>query len=228
MQNLWTRRNRIQKSRIIIVANMSESWESRRKRLVKVREGFSESLRNIPLRYVEDVAGLSPDALRALDRAYQAEPVNIPRAIQYIRENLVLSVEDLREFAKPEKPGPKPGGTEIQDLNASITKLKTASITPDKRDIQALAEVLMMCYPSMPKVSAGAMAASDVMSEALRVVTATREAKESYHAQSDFVILTLLQLFSQSKKQIFETIQSNSVFQKALENSGISLDQIHS
>jgi len=99
---------------------MSESWESRRNRLVKVRAGFSESLRNIPLRYVEDVAGLSPEALRALERAYQVEPVNIPRAIQYIRENLVLSVEDLREFARPEKPGPKPAGTEIQELNASL------------------------------------------------------------------------------------------------------------
>jgi len=159
------------------VANMSESWESRRKRLLKVREGFSESLRNIPLRYVEDVAGLSSDALRALDRAYQVEPVNIPRAIQYIRENLVLSVEDLREFAKPEKPGPKSGGKEIQVISASIAKPIAASFTPDKRDIQALAEVLMMCYPSMPKVSADAMAASDVMSEALRVVTATREAE---------------------------------------------------
>ena len=207
---------------------MSESWESRRNRLVKVRAGFSESLRNIPLRYVEDVAGLSPEALRALERAYQVEPVNIPRAIQYIRENLVLSVEDLREFARPEKPGPKPAGTEIQELNASIAKPKTASHPPDNSDIQALAEVLRLCYPGMPKISAHAMAGSEVMSEALRVVTATREASESYHAQSDFVVLSLYQLFSQSKQQVLEIIQSNPAFQKALANSGICLDHNHS
>ena len=207
---------------------MSESWESRKKKLLKVREGFSESLRNIPLRYVEDVAGLSLDSLRALERAYQAEPVSIPRALQYIRENLVLCVEDLREFARPEKPGPKPEETDIQASNASIARSKTESIISDQRDIWALAEVLMTCYPGMPKVSAEAMAASDVMSEALRVVTATREARESYHAQSDFVILSLYQLFSQSKKQILEIIRSNSAFQKALENSRIFLDQNHS
>jgi hypothetical protein len=56
---------------------MSESWESRRKRLVKVREGFSESLRNISLRYVEDETRLSLDALRALDRAYKGSNIEV-------------------------------------------------------------------------------------------------------------------------------------------------------
>jgi len=219
---LGARKKSIEKKHIIILANMSESWDARRKRLLKTREGFPESLRNIPLRYVEDVAGLSPDAIRALERAYQAEPVNIPRAIQYIRENLVLSIEDLREFAKPERPGPKPGGTEA--FIAPAGNSQTENITSNKRDIQVLSEVLTLCYPSMPSVSADAMAASDVMSEALRAVIAIRGAIESYHAQSDFVILSLLQLFSRSRKQVLEIIQGNPAFQKALENSGISLD----
>jgi hypothetical protein len=139
----------------------------------------------------------------------------------------VLSIEDLVEFARPAKPGPKRGGAEAQGPDASIAKPKIERIAPDPRDIRALSEVLMKCYPSMPKISADAMAASDVMSEALGIVTATREAIESAHAQSDFVILSLYQLFSQSKQQVREIIRGNSAFQKALENSGIPLDQIH-
>jgi len=203
---------------------MSESWDSRKKRLVKVREGFPDSLREIPYRYVEDVAGLSPDALRALDRAFRIETVNVPRALQYIRENLVLSVEDLCEFARPEKPGPKRGGTETPEDAPSSQQKDMPSFVPDTRDTQALAGLLMTCYPSMPKVSADAMATADVMREALNVVAATREAIESDHAQSDFVILSLFQLFAQAKKQVLEIIRGNPAFQKALEQSKISLD----
>jgi hypothetical protein len=204
---------------------MSESWDARKKRVLKVREGFPESLREIPLRYVEAVAGLSQDALRALDRAYRDEPVNIPRAIQYIREHLVLSIEDLREFARPEKPGPKRGGADTEAFNPSSSQPKEIlNFYPDERDTKILAKLLMACYPSMPEISAGAMAASEVMREALKVVAATREAIESSHAQSDFVILSLFQLFSQSKNLVLEIIRSNPAFQQALEQSRIALD----
>jgi hypothetical protein len=204
---------------------MSESWDARKKRVLKVREGFPESLREIPLRYVEDVAGLSQDALRALDRAYRDEPVNIPRAIQYIREHLVLSIEDLREFARPEKPGPKRRGADTEAFKPSSSQPKEIlNFYPDERDTKTLAKLLMACYPSMPEISAGAMAASEVMREALKVVTATREAIESSHAQSDFVILSLFQLFSQSKNLVLEIIRSNPAFQQALEQSRIALD----
>jgi hypothetical protein len=204
---------------------MSEKeWLPRKNRLLKVREGFPESLRDIPLRYVEDVAGLSADSLRALDRAYRIEKVNIPRALQYIRENLIISIEDLCEFARPEKRGPKSGEAATSKDAPSSQQKETPSFLPDERDIQTLAGLLMACYPGMPKVSADAMAASDVMKEAFKVVTATREAIESDHARSDFVILSLFQLFTQSKKKVLEIIQGNPEFQKALDQSKVALD----
>ena len=225
MQYLSARKNRIKKIWLIIGASMTESWDAKKKRLLKVREGFPESLRETPLRYVEDVAGLSQDALRALDRAYHVEPVNIPRALQYIRENLVLSVEDLCEFARPEKPGPKKGGSDAPGgTNVTFSRQKVIpSSEPDRKDIQALAKLLIACYPSMPEVTASAMAASDVMKEALNVVASAREAIESDHAQSDFVILSLFQLFAQLNKQILEIIQGNPAFLKALEQSKVAL-----
>jgi hypothetical protein len=82
----------------------------------------------------------------------------------------------------------------------------------------------MACYPGMPEISANAMAQADVMREALKVIAATREAIESNHAQSDFVILSLFKLFSQSKKQVLEIIQGNPAFKKAFEGSRIALE----
>lgn len=204
---------------------MSE-WDVRKNRSDKICEGFPESLREIPVRYREAVGRLSPDALRALDRAYRVEKINIPRALKYMRENLVLSVEDMIEFARPEKPGPKTGGADKpgESKDAVSQPVPIPAIKPSEKDIQTLASLLMACYPGMPEVSANAMAQADVMCEALKVVAATREAIESNHAQSDFVILSLFKLFSQSKKQVLEIIQGNPAFKKAFESSRIALE----
>ena len=204
---------------------MSEKeWLPRKNRSLKVREGFPESLRDIPLRYVEGVAGLSPDSLSALDQAYRIEKVNIPRALQYIREHPIISIEDLIEFARPEKRGPKSKSAGTTKFFPSPQQNEMTVSSPDDRDIQSLAGLLVACYPGMPKVSADAMAASDVMQEALKVVAATREAMESDHARSDFVILSLFQLFTQSKKKVLEIIQGNPAFQKAFDQSKVALD----
>lgn len=204
---------------------MSEKeWLPRKNRSLKVREGFPVSLRDIPLRYVEGVAGLSPDSLNALDQAYRIEKVNIPRALQFIRENQMISIQALCEFARPEKRGPKRGAAETAKDKPFFQQREVPGFVPNERDIQILAGLLTVCYPSMPKVSADAMAASEVMQESLNVVSATREALESDHARSDFVILSLFQLFTHSKKKVLEIIQGNPAFQRALEQSKVALD----
>jgi hypothetical protein len=204
---------------------MSEKeWLPRKNRSLKVREGFPESLRDIPLRYVEGVAVLSPDSLSALDQAYRIEKVNIPRALQYIRTHPIINIEDLIEFARPEKRGPKSKSERTSNLSHTPQQNELTVSFPDDRDIQSLSGLLVACYPGMPKVTADAMAASEVMKEALKVVAATREALESDHARSDFVILSLFQLFSQSKKKVLEIIQGNPAFQKAFEQSRVALD----
>ena len=76
----------------------------------------------------------------------------------------------------------------------------------------------------MPRQSASALAESEVMQEAVSVVTAVRLAVESNNAKSDFVILSLFGLISATKKKLSEIIQSNPAFLKAIENSGIALE----
>lgn len=203
---------------------MPEPYAVRKKRILRAREALPEGLREVPLRYVEDVAGLSPAALRLLERAYRSTALNIPRALKYIRENLVLSLEDLCEFARPDKPGPKPGRPEAPEKPSHARREQAPSVLPYPRDVEALAGLLITCYPSMPRVTAEAMAQSDVLGEALKVVVATREALESDHARSDFVILTLHQLFAGSAKQVLKIIQGNPAFHKAYEQSRAALD----
>jgi hypothetical protein len=198
---------------------MAESWESRKKRLEQIREGFPEGLRGIPIRYVEDVAGLSEAGLQALDMAFRKEPVHIPRALEYLRNNLFISLEELQKRAKPPKLGRKPFAETSSSLESPNFPLSL------KKDQERLAQLLLACYPGMPLVTAESMAGSEVMKEALAVVTTTREAVESAHAQSDFVILSLLQLFIESRKQILEIIRNTPAFQNALELSHIVVDQ---
>jgi hypothetical protein len=203
---------------------MAESWESRKKRLERIREGFPQSLRGIPIRYVEDVAALSVEGLQALELAYQKEPVNIPRALGYLRSNLFISLEELQKRAKPMKAGRK----SLEEANSSSDDSKTlllSKVAPSKKDQERLGQLLSACYPGMPAVTAESMAASEVMKEALAVVTTTREAIESSHAQSDFVILSLLKLFIESKKQVQEIIRNTPALQKAFEQSNIAVDQ---
>jgi hypothetical protein len=76
----------------------------------------------------------------------------------------------------------------------------------------------------MPVSSAGGLAKSEVMREAIRVVTAVRLALESNHAKSDFVILALFGLFRTTKIQLQEIVQSNPAYLQAIKQSGITLE----
>lgn len=194
------------------------------------------------MRCVEDVARLSEESRRALIRALQIESINIPRALKYLRENLVISVEDMIDVARIERPGPKrippeiqtttdseqlPAATDIDPEPTPVTTDTAASSrsAPAEEDIQTLMNLLMECYPSMQPITARSLAASDVLVEALNVVTATRLARESSHAKSDFVILPLLKLFVDSYRQVHAIVKDNPAFTKALAHSKIALEQ---
>ena len=101
---------------------------------------------------------------------------------------------------------------------------QSAEVSIDPRDIQAITSILTTCYPSMPQSSARALAESDVMREAVYVVTTVRLAVDSNNAKSDFVILSLYGLINDTKKKLGEIIRGNPVLLKAIENSGIALE----
>ena len=278
---------------------MSEKYDEKIERIKRKRAGLPDALKNIPVRYVEDVYDLSYEAKTILIEALAKGPIVISRALEYFQQTFSLNVDELLNAAKPKRPGPQakedlqdieneeeavipqnsstpnilPGpsaetpysthGDEttvpvpLQDNSTTDLSQKTSAVIAedtqsagiktelppadhratnssqvmqstkvslDPQDIQVIISILTTCYPSMPRQSASALAESEVMREAVSVVTAVRLAVESNNAKSDFVILSLFGLISATKKKLSEIIQSNPAFLKAIENSGIALE----
>jgi len=214
---------------------MTENYDQKKARQLRIRETLPTELKDIPLCYVEDVAEISPQAKQILIDALAKEPINIARALEYFQNTFVLSLDDLLKVARPRKRGPQQAeGDQDQQQEEAEVPCNTPGADPlpetlpaatlDPRDIQTLTEILIKCYPSMPVASAGGLAKSEVMQEAIRVVVAVRLALESNHAKSDFVILTLFGLFRATKIQLQEIVQGNPAYLQAIKQSGIALE----
>jgi len=214
---------------------MTENYDQKKARQLRIRETLPAELKEIPLCYVEDVAEISPQAKQILIDALAKESINIARALEYFQNTFVLSLDDLLEVARSKKRGPQhTDGDQDQQQKEAISPCNAPgadsslaippAATLDPRDIQTLTEILIKCYPSMPVFSAGGLAKSDVMQEAIRVVESVRLALESNHAKSDFVILALFGLFRTTKLQLQEIVQSNPAYLQALKQSGIALE----
>jgi hypothetical protein len=214
---------------------MTENYDQKKARQLRILETLPAELKEIPLCYVEDVAEISPQAKQILIDALAQESINIARALEYFRNTFVLSIDDLLEVARPKKRGPQQaeGDQDQQQENAVVpcntpttdsSPATLSAATLDPRDIQTLTEILIKCYPSMPVFSAGGLAKSEVMREAIRVVESVRLALESNHAKSDFVILALFGLFRTTKIQLQEIVQRNPAYLQAIKQSGLALE----
>jgi hypothetical protein len=214
---------------------MTENYDQKKARQLRIRESLPADLKEIPLCYVEDVVEISPQAKQTLIDALAKGPINIACALEYFQNTFVLNADDLLEVARPKKRGPhQTEGDHYPHSDEAIAPCNTQTVdsspvipptaTLDPRDIQTLTEILIKCYPSMPVSSAGGLAKSEVMREAIRVVTAVRLALESNHAKSDFVILALFGLFRTTKIQLQEIVQSNPAYLQAIKQSGITLE----
>ena len=214
---------------------MTENYDQKKARQLRIRETLPAELKEIPLCYVEAVAEISPQSKQTLIDALAKGPINIACALEYFQNTFVLNADDLLEVARPKKRGPQqtegdhhpqvdeaiaPSNTQTADSSPAIPP----TITLDPRDIQTLTEILIQCYPSMPVSSAGGLAKSEVMREAIRVVETVRLALESNHAKSDFVILALFGLFRTTKIQLQEIVQRNPAYLQAIKQSGITLE----
>jgi hypothetical protein len=214
---------------------MTENYDQKKARQLRILETLPAELKEIPLCYVEDVAEISPEATQILIDALAKEPINIARALEYFQNTFVLSLNDLLEVARPKKRGPQQAeGDQDQQQEDGVVPCNTPTTdsspatlpaaTLDPRDIQTLTEILIKCYPSMPVFSAGGLAKSEVMREAIRVVESVRLALESDHAKSDFVILALFGLFRTTKIQLQEIVQRNPAYLQAIKQSGLALE----
>jgi len=171
---------------------MSETYQSKRERWQRMLESLPEGLRgHVSLRNVEAVSALTPQAQERLEEAIQSGLKRIPRAVEQLRTNPNTSVADLlipptQFVAEPPQPEPEfPGHIQKQ-----------------------LADLIQACFPDMPRISAEALANSDVMDVARNVAQAHDRLFKSNHVRTDFVMMVLHSLMRQTLERLEEVIEA--------------------
>ncbi len=189
-----------------MTSDLAQTKAVRRRTL---RDGFPYPLNQIALRHVDSVAALTDVQRLILSKALQKS--NLRHAATYVEAlnqlgNHIQNEDDLvalistRPVKKVEK------ANDHADINES-----------DSVDTDYLMDLLLKCYPDMPRTSANALAKADVMKAPLQVVRATRSAIEK--GNSDFVVVTLFTMFEEKLNELKELINGNPAFIKAIQLS---------
>lgn len=182
---------------------MSETYQSKRERWQRMLESLPEGLReHVSLRNVEAVAALTSQAQERLAEAIQAGLKRIPRAVEQLRINPDTSVTDLLNsppnfVAQPAQPA--------SDFPGHIQK--------------QLADLIQRCFPDMPRISAEALANSDVMDVARTVAQAHDQLFRSNHLRTDFVMMVLYELIRQTLERLDEMIEETPALRQAFDQS---------
>jgi hypothetical protein len=160
----------------------------------------SDLREHVSLRNVEAVAALSPQAQTRLLEAVQSGLKRLPRAIDQLRADPQTSVANLLDPpARPETKVP------VQSESSSIG--------------QEVADLIQECFPSMPRVSAEALAEADVMLMVRAAAETHRQIFRSNHLKTDFVMLTLYGLMRKTLEQLEEMIEETTALRQAFEKT---------
>lgn len=188
---------------------MTEDADSKAKRRRRIRESFLPPLNEIALRHVDSVQALTELQKEFLAKALQKIGVKYLADCLVVIKNSDMAIEDEDQLVK----------WVTSSDTSQADNLNESNVLSDKSadDEDYLAELLIKCYPDMPPSSAEALVASEVMSRALGVVTATRQALED--AKSDFVITALYTLFEERLHRIAQIISNNPAFIKTIQRS---------
>ncbi|MBI5963636.1 MAG: hypothetical protein HY863_09200 [Chloroflexi bacterium] len=163
---------------------MSETYQSKRERRQRVLGSLPAELRkHISLRNVEAVAALSPQAQDRLMEAFQAGLKQLSRAVEQLRVNPNTSVTDLLD--PPAQVVTEPSPQQIQNN---------------------LADLIQMCFPDMPRISAEALADADVLDIARGTAQAHQDLFESDHLHTDFVLVVMVALLHQTLESLEEIL----------------------
>ena len=188
---------------------MAEDAATKANRRRRIRESFAPPLNEIPLRHVDSVQALNEFQREILAKAIEKLGIrHLASCLTAMKDHnaSIQSDEDLigllRLSDKPQR-----------DANATLSQMQEGS----SEDARQLSKLLIQCYPDMPRTSADALVASEVMAASMHVVAATRHALDD--AKSDFVITVLYALFEERLNAISQIINSNPAFVKAIQRS---------
>ena len=184
---------------------MSETYQSKRERWQRLLETLPATLRvHVSLRNVEAVAALPSQAQERLVEAIQAGLKRLPRAVEQLKVNPNTSVADLLN----------------PPAQLVATPLQLASEFPQHIQNE-LANLIQQCFPDMPRVSAEALANSDVMDVARTTAQAHHLLFKSNHLRTDFVVMVLYGLMRQSLENLEEVIEQTPAVRQAFNQSSL-------
>lgn len=187
------------------MGHMSETYQAKRERWQRMLELLPEGLReHVSLRNVEAVAALTPQAKERLAEAMKAGLKRIPRAVEQLRTNPNTSVHDL--LNPPVQIVSEPPQQE-SDFPQLIQK--------------ELADLIQGCFPDMPRISAEALAKSDVMDVPRIVAQAHDHLFRSNHLRTDFVMMVLYGLMRQTLERLEEMIEETPALRQAFDQSNL-------
>ncbi|MBI5295082.1 MAG: hypothetical protein HY869_06370 [Chloroflexi bacterium] len=175
---------------------MSESYSSKRGRWQRLSESLPAELRGqVSLRNVEAVAGLPPEAQARLAEALRAGLKRLPGALEQLRSDPNTPVADLLQPPVPPADWSPP------------------NVPSD------LADLIQQCFPDMPRVSAEALAESEVLDAARSIEQAHQQMFWCPHLRTDFVMLVLYGLMRQTLNRLEEIIEGTPALRQAFEQA---------
>jgi hypothetical protein len=184
---------------------MSETYQSKRERWQRLLETLPAGLREqVSLRNVEAVAALPPQAQERLAEAIQAGLKRLPRAVEQLRLNPNVSVAELlNPPVQPQPESPSPAADFPQHIQ------------------NELADLIQLCFPDMPRMSAEALANADVMDVTRIAAQAHHQLFKSNHLRTDFVVMVLYGLMRQSLESLEEVIEQTPALLQAFNQSSL-------
>jgi len=189
-----------------MTSDLAQTKAVRRKTL---REGFPHHPNQIALRHVDSVAALDNDRKLILSRAIQKSDLRYAATLIDILNKgavLIQNADDLIAFIHS-------SSTNEAEKRIGNTNVGESYLA----DTDYLENLLLKCYPDMPRNSADALVRTHVMEGPREIVRATCDALNK--ANSDFAIITLFTLFEEKSNELKGLINGNPAFIKAIQLS---------
>jgi hypothetical protein len=181
---------------------MSETYRSKRERWQRLLESLPASLReHVSLRNVEAVAALSPQAQQRLAEAIAAGLKRLPQAVEQLKLDPNTPLSGL--LNPPAHPSAEQSPQSAQQI------------------YKELSDLFQLCFPDMPRISAEALANSDVMDIARTTAQAHNQLLASNYLNTDFVVMVLYGLMRQTLERLEEVIEQTPTLRQAIEQSSL-------
>lgn len=181
---------------------MSETYQSKRERRQRLLESLPAGLREqVSLRIAEAVAALTPQAQERLLEAIQSGLKRLPRAVEQLRVNPDTPVADLLN---------PPAQVVIESPSESPEHIQ-----------EELADLIQLCFPDMPRISAVALASAGAMDIACQTAQAHRNLLQSSYLRTDFVMVVLYALICQTLEHLEEIISDTPALRQTFHQSAL-------